>query len=115
MKLYSEIPVYSFYIPEDAPATAFCFENAGQGIATQYHDGSEIVTKTIKLTISTKDISVIYNDSELTKYVNNTFLIGDLPIIKARILNYSDLFNQEQKIYERTYSIQFKYKNKETY
>lgn len=110
MKSFSEIPVYSFYIPEDAPKTAFMFENAGQGIATQYHDGSEIITRTIKLTKSATDISEIYNDSELTKYVNNATAVGDISILKARILNFHDLFNQEQKIYERTYSIQFKYK-----
>ncbi|EJG0782046.1 hypothetical protein C2F72_RS01360 [Vibrio parahaemolyticus] len=110
LKLFSEIPIYSFYIPEDAPTTAFCFENAGQGVATFYHDGSEVITRTIKLTKSSNDISEIYNDSELTKYVNGTSVIGEIPILKARILNFQDLFNQEQKIFERTYSIQIKYK-----
>ncbi|ELH4810068.1 hypothetical protein Q9X96_003101 [Vibrio vulnificus] len=110
MKSFSEIPVYSFLIPENAPDTAFCFENAGQGIATQYHDGKEIITRTIKLTKSSNDISEIYNDLELTKYVNEANAVGDIYILKARILNFHDSFNQEQKIYERTYSIQFKYK-----
>ncbi|EHM6953369.1 hypothetical protein KGV31_002168 [Vibrio parahaemolyticus] len=110
MKSFSDVPVYSFYIPEDAPSKAYCFENAGQGVATQYHDGSEIITRTIKLTLSTDNIADIYNDSELTKYVNGATSVGDITLLKARVLSFHDLFNQEQKIYERTYSIQFKYK-----
>lgn len=111
LKAYNElIPVYSFYIPEDAKALAMCFENAGQGVATNYHNGSEIKTRTIKLTVSSNDIADIYQDEALTKYISTANKVGDLTILKARVINFTDLFDNESKIYERTYSIQFKYK-----
>ncbi|WP_347368024.1 hypothetical protein [Vibrio vulnificus] len=110
MNQFSEIPVFSFYIPEDAPSTSFYFENAGQGVTTKYQDGSEIITRTIKLTKSTKNISEIYQDSELTKYIVTATKLGDINLLNVRILNFSDYYDQEQQIYERTYSIQFKYK-----
>lgn len=107
---YPDIPVYSFFIPENAPAKAFCFENAGYGIATQYKDGeSQITSRTIKLTLSSKDIADIYNTRDLHKYFVRSSKIGDLPILSARILNFSDNFIPEQKIYERTFTIQFKF------
>lgn len=110
MKLiFPDVPTYSFVIPSDAPADAFCFEPAGRGIATQRFDDS-IESRTIKLTRSSKDVSVIFNDSGLTKYIRECHQIGDVPIIKARILNVHDLYDKEQKIFERTYTINFKFK-----
>lgn len=107
---YPDIPVYSFFIPEDAPSKAFCFENAGYGIATTYKDGeSQITSRTIKLTLSSTNIADIYNTGELNKYIVKSSKIGDLPILSARILNFSDNFIPEQKIFERTFTIQFKF------
>lgn len=107
---YPDIPVYSFCIPEDAPAKAFCFENAGYGIATPYKDGEKQITaRTIKLTLSSKNITDIYDTGGLNKYIVKSSKIGDLPIISARILNFSDTVIPEQKIYERTFTIQFKF------
>ena len=107
--LYPDYPVYSFFIPQDAPSTAFCFENAGQGIST-HRVGTNIISRVIKLTLSTDDISIIYKDSLLQKQINSAHLIGELSIVSARIENFSDSFNKEQKLFERTYTIKIKYK-----
>ncbi|MCU8498496.1 hypothetical protein M2G70_07435 [Vibrio vulnificus] len=105
-----DVPVYSFVIPEDAPSPAFCIENAGYGIATQRFNEDNIISRVIKLTVSTTNISDIYNDSDLRKYIESTSSLGSIPVLKVRINNYSDTFNQEQRIYERTYTITIKYK-----
>ncbi|EGR0698861.1 hypothetical protein EX461_24310, partial [Vibrio parahaemolyticus] len=91
MKLFSEIPIYSFYIPESAPSTAFCFENAGFG-CEHFYD-YKIESRTIKLTLSTKNISEIFDDSKLTKYIESTEKVGEIEMLKTRILNFNDNFN----------------------
>ncbi|WP_188013165.1 hypothetical protein [Photobacterium damselae] len=110
MKLiFPNIPTYSFVIPEDAPADAFCFEPAGRGIATNRFDNL-IESRTVKLTRSSKTVSNVFNDNELTKYIRECYQLGDIPIINARILNVHDLYDKEQRIFERTYTINFKFK-----
>ncbi|HHG3075757.1 TPA: hypothetical protein ACPVXB_001015 [Vibrio parahaemolyticus] len=106
---FPNIPVYSFYIPENAPNPSMCFESIGQGVAQGYLDGSEMVVRTIKLTVSSTDIKDIYNNKELYKQINAAHQLGELPIIKARITNFSDNFDIESSIYERTYTITIKY------
>lgn len=105
---FKEIPVYAFFIPENAPETAVCFENAGRSEHTKYYDGEELQTRTIKLTVSSNDVSKIFDDSELTKYIVKATNIGALKILQARITGSVDNFNDKQKLYERTYSISFK-------
>ena len=107
---FPTVPVYSFYIPEDAPSPAFCIENAGYGIATNYYGEDSILNRTIKLTVSSTDISDIYNDKHLRSYIESASALNELPILKARITNFSDSLNREQKIYERTYTITIKFK-----
>lgn len=107
---FPTIPTYSLVCPVDAPNPSFIFENAGQGVSQQYHNGKEIIARTVKLTVSSTDIKDIYQDQVLNKYIRNASKIGDLEILNAKILNFADSLNQETKIYERTYSIQIKYK-----
>ncbi|KFA99265.1 hypothetical protein [Vibrio sp. ER1A] len=107
---YPDTPVYSFYIPEDAPSPAFCFENAGMGVATHYQDGNEIKTRSIKLTLSSTEVKDIFDDGQLHKYIKEMHLLGSLNILNARIINFTDDFHLEQKIFERTYTISIKYR-----
>ncbi|MGF1787096.1 hypothetical protein L4D00_14975 [Photobacterium swingsii] len=107
---FPDIQCYSFFIPDGAPTKAYCFENAGSGIATQRMNEDNIASRTIKLTFSTTEISELYDDSLLTKYIKECSLLGDIPIINARILNFNDQFYSEQKVFERTYTINFKFK-----
>lgn len=100
-----EVPVYSFCIPENAPSPAFCIENLGYGIAKMRYNEDNIITRSIKLTLSSKNISDIYNDKDLRQYIESATKFHDLPILKARIQNFTDSLNHEQKIYERTYTI----------
>lgn len=108
---FPNIPTYSFFIPESAPVDAYCFENAGSGIATIRMNDSNVVSRTIKLTFSTNDASKLFNDKELTKYIERCHLMGDVPILKARILNFTDRYFDDQKVFERIYTINFKYKD----
>ncbi|HGY0993963.1 TPA: hypothetical protein ACNU17_003068 [Aeromonas salmonicida subsp. pectinolytica] len=104
------IPVYAFSIPDNAPTTAWCYVNAGRGTATNYHDGSEIVSRTIRLTKSSKNIEKIFDDSTVHKYIKEASSFADFKILSARVTNQNDLFDEENQIYERTYSISIKYK-----
>ncbi|MGL4765214.1 MAG: hypothetical protein ACRC2N_09340 [Aeromonas sp.] len=107
---FKSIPVYAFFIPEGAPDTAVCFENAGQGTQTNYFDGSDLEIRTIKLTVSSNDSSKIFDDSDLHKYISRLTKVGELQILTARITGYHDNFSQSQMLFERTYSISFKLK-----
>ncbi|WP_028022235.1 hypothetical protein [Enterovibrio calviensis] len=107
---FPSVPVYSFYIPEDAPSPAFCIENAGSGIATQRYNNDNIVSRVIKLTISSNSVSDIYNDKHLREYLESANTLGELKVLLVRINNFADSFNQEQKIFERTYTITIKIK-----
>lgn len=107
---FPSVPVYSFYIPEDAPSPAFCFENAGYGIATHRNNNSNIVNRAIKLTVSSTNVSDIYNDKHLRDYLESATTLSELPIVSLRINNFVDEFITEQKIFERTYSITIKIK-----
>ncbi|ELA9841222.1 hypothetical protein V4F87_003264 [Vibrio parahaemolyticus] len=107
---FPDIPVFSFEIPQGSPSPSFCFENAGMGIHQQYTNGEHIEARTIKLTLSSENIKHIYDDGLLHKYIMEVHQMGELSILNARILNFSDLFDKENKIYERTYTISIKYK-----
>lgn len=107
---FPSVPVYSFYIPENAPSPAFCIENSGYGIATQRYNEDNIINRSIKLTLSSTNISDIYNDQELRSYIESTPTLHNLPVLKVRIQNFTDSLNKEQKIYERTYTITIKFK-----
>lgn len=107
---FPTIPTYSFFIPANAPADAYCFENAGSGIATKRMDNDDIITRSIKLTFSTDDAIKLFNDYELTKYIERCHLIGDMSVLNARIINFTDRYHSDQKIFERIYTINFKYK-----
>jgi hypothetical protein len=107
---FKDIPVYAFFIPEGAPDTAVCFENAGQGTQANYYDGSELDIRTIKATVSSNDVSNIFDDNELHKYIVELTRVGDLQILTARITGFHDNFSQEQNLFERTYTIKFKLK-----
>ncbi|MFL1802339.1 hypothetical protein ACJW8F_13240 [Plesiomonas shigelloides] len=110
IKAFSKVPVYSFYIPDGAPSKAFCFENAGSGTDTNYFDGSQVRARTVKLTMSSTNIEDVFDDYELNKYIRNAHQMGEMKILCARVMNFSDNMNPEQKIFERTYTIQVKYK-----
>ncbi|KJR15239.1 hypothetical protein UF28_16365 [Vibrio parahaemolyticus] len=109
-KAFPTVPVYSFYIPEDAPSPAFCIENAGYGIAQMRYNENNTINRTIKLTVSTTSVSDIYNDKDLRSYIETATAFDTLPILKARIQNFTDSLNKEQKIFERTYTITIKFK-----
>ncbi|MGL4843930.1 MAG: hypothetical protein ACRC2Y_04840 [Aeromonas veronii] len=110
IRSFEDIPVYAFVIPEEAPETAYCFEPAGKGYSQLYYGGEEIESRTIKLTKSSNDISQIWNDSSLHKYIRQATHVGDLQILCARILGVADNFSADQKLYERTYTINIKLK-----
>lgn len=107
---FPTVPVYSFYIPEDAVSPAFCIENAGYGIATKRYNNDNISNRVIKLTVSSKDISDIYNDLHLREYLESANNLDGLPIISMRITNFNDSLNQEQMVFERTYTITIRIK-----
>ncbi|WP_429142518.1 hypothetical protein [Aeromonas veronii] len=107
---FKSIPVYAFFIPEGAPETAVCFENAGQGTQIQYYNGTDLDIRNIKLTVSSNDVSTIFDDSDLHKYISGLSKVGDLQILHARITGFHDNFSQSQMLFERTYSISFKLK-----
>lgn len=105
-----DVPVYSFVIPEDAPSPAFCIENAGYGISTHRYNNDNIVNRVIKLTVSSKNVSDIYNDKHLRDYIDTATNLGELKIIGMRINSFADDFIPELKIYERTYTITIRIK-----
>ena len=107
---FGSVPVYSFFIPEGAPETAVCFENAGQGTQATYYDREDLQIRTIKLTVSSNDVSKIFDDSELHKYFARLAKLGDLKLLNAKITGFHDNFSQSQMLFERTYTIQFKLK-----
>lgn len=104
------LPVYAFSVPLNEKGTCWVYENAGRGLVTPYHDGTEIIQRTIKLTKSAVSYDQITDDSKLTKYIRELSKLGDLTVLHARIINFSELYDPENEIYERTYSINFKYK-----
>ncbi|CAJ1855539.1 hypothetical protein HLBENOHH_02473 [Aeromonas dhakensis] len=110
LKAVFNLPVYAFTVPQSESGTCWVYENAGRGLHSQYHDGSEIIQRTIKLTKSSTAYEQITDDSKLTKYIRELAKLGDLPILHARISNFTELFDSENDIYERTYTITFKYK-----
>ncbi|WP_339009449.1 hypothetical protein [Aeromonas popoffii] len=110
LRLVFNLPVYAFEVPLKESGTCWVYENAGRGIRTLYHDGSEIIQRTIKLTKSATSYEQILDDSKLTKYIKELAKLGDLPILHARIDNFTDLYDRENEIFERTYTIHFKYK-----
>ncbi|ENM2831975.1 hypothetical protein AB6Q85_002322 [Vibrio cholerae] len=111
---FPTVPVYSFLIPENAPSPAFCIENAGYGISTYRYNQDNIINRVIKLTLSSTSISDVYNDAHLRKYIESSTKLNTLPILNMRITNFSDSFNTEQGIYERTYNITIKIKESTT-
>ncbi|MGG5825941.1 hypothetical protein ACQ4LF_09420 [Aeromonas salmonicida] len=104
------LPVYAFSVPLSESGTCWVYENAGRGLHSQYHDGTEIIQRTIKLTKSSTTYDQITDDSKLTKYIKELTMLGDLPILHARITNFTDLHDEANDIFERTYTINFKYK-----
>ncbi|HDI3263896.1 TPA: hypothetical protein PMC50_002517 [Vibrio cholerae] len=107
---FPSVPVYSFYIPENAPSPAMCFENVGQGVYQQYIDGSELIQRTIKLTLSSTDVKDIYEDSNLQRHINSATAIGDLPVLKSRIQSITDRHDVSCGVFEREYLITIKIK-----
>ncbi|WMB74220.1 hypothetical protein RA178_06285 [Shewanella oncorhynchi] len=105
---FPSVPVYSFFIPEDAPSPAFCIENAGYGVAVARYNNKNVSNRTIKLTVSSKNVSDIYNDLDLRKYIENTNTVGELTVLGMKINTFSDNFVPELKIYERTYNVSVK-------
>ncbi|WP_068871974.1 hypothetical protein [Edwardsiella tarda] len=102
---FGNTPVYAFIIPEDAPPYAVCFENAGRGVLTNSGFGEEIARRAIKVTVSSDDVTRIFEDEAFTKYIHRATTVGQLPILNAKITGVVDNFSQAQRLYERTYTI----------
>lgn len=107
---FPTLQVYAFNVPQSESGTCWVYENAGRGLVTPYHDGTEIIQRTIKLTKSAISYDAITDDSKLYKYIKEMSKLGDLPILHARITNFTDLYDDKNEIFERTYQINFKYK-----
>lgn len=111
---FPSVPVYSFFIPEDAPSPAFCIENAGYGVALARYNNDNVSNRIIKLTVSSKNLSDIYNDLDLRKHIENTTTVGEIEVLSMKVTAFNDSFLSELKIYERTYNVSIKLKETQT-
>ncbi|MBY8157103.1 hypothetical protein [Vibrio fluvialis] len=108
---FPDVPIYTFEVPINTTKKVFVIESAGFGVASRYFSGSQIESRSFKLTVSSTDVQDIFDDAALTKFIKDAPNWNGFKLLSCRVLNHADDFSDEQTLYERTYTIQVKYKN----